>query len=82
MQWFVVAFHDKRADCGSSMRDFAERSALYSGMWAEWVVWIWRWRRRSKKRSCIFFFFRIGMGGRWRVAVVGMKSFSETDEKG
>ena len=29
-----------------------------------------------------FSFFWIGMGGRWRVAVVGVKSFSETDEKG
>ena len=34
------------------------------------------------RRGAAFFFFRIGMGGRWRVAVVGMKSFSETDEKG
>ena len=30
-----------------------------------------------------FFFFWIGMGGRWRGAVVGVKRvFSETDEKG
>ena len=29
-----------------------------------------------------FFFFWIGMGDRWRVAVVGVKSLSETDEKG
>ena len=34
------------------------------------------------RRGAAFFFFRIGMGVRWRVAVVGMKSFSETDEKG
>ena len=34
------------------------------------------------RRGAAFFFIRIGMGGRWRVAVVGMKSFSETDEKG
>ena len=36
----------------------------------------------EQKEELHFFFFRIGMGGRWRVAVVGMKSFSETDEKG
>ena len=30
-----------------------------------------------------FFFFGLGWGGRWRVAVVGVKRvFSETDEKG
>ena len=37
----------------------------------------------AKGGAAFFFFFGIGMGGRWRVAVVGVKRvFSETDEKG
>ena len=36
----------------------------------------------EQKEELHFFFFGIGMGGKWRVAVVGVKSFSETDEKG
>ena len=37
----------------------------------------------AKGGAAFFFFFGLGWGGRWRVAVVGVKRvFSETDEKG
>ena len=37
----------------------------------------------QKEELHFFIFFGLGWGGRWRVAVVGVKRvFSETDEKG